>query len=91
VKPDTQSPSQSANDELNRIGLAVHSSLLDPCERLIARTHQALGDLMWDVLVEQSVSNPDTDVAGAVTLVCDHHVQQGIPPRKTTGNHSTVM
>ncbi|HZT33661.1 MAG TPA: nickel-responsive transcriptional regulator NikR [Bryobacteraceae bacterium] len=66
--------------ELNRIGVAIDSDLLDQFDRLIARRgytnrSEAFRDLIRDELVEKTWESPGSNVVGTVTLVYDHHVR----------------
>jgi len=66
--------------ELSRIGVAIDSDLLDKFDKLISRRgytnrSEAFRDLIRDELVEESWTEPDSEVVGTVTLVYDHHVR----------------
>ena len=78
---DTAMPEPEVNDELSRIGIAVPASLLDAFNQLIEEKgyenrSEAFRDLMRDALIERTVSGPESDVVGTLTLVYDHHVRQ---------------
>ena len=64
--------------ELNRIGVAIDSDLLERFDRLIAgrgytNRSEAFRDLIRDELVRKYEEEPDAPVVGTVTLVYDHH------------------
>lgn len=64
--------------ELNRIGVAIDSDLLESFDRLIAERgytnrSEAFRDLIRDELVRKHSEAPDAPVVGTVTLVYDHH------------------
>lgn len=66
--------------ELNRIGVAIDSELLEQFDRLIAERgytnrSEAFRDLIRAELVEETWGSPESVVVGAVTLVYDHHVR----------------
>ncbi len=66
--------------QLNRIGVAIDSDLLDKFDALIAKKgytnrSEAFRDLIRDELVEKAWEKPDALVVGTVTLVYDHHVR----------------
>jgi len=65
---------------LSRIGVAIDTDLLEKFDRLIAQRKytnrsEAFRDLIRDELVEKTWESPESDVAGTVTLVYDHHVR----------------
>jgi len=64
----------------SRIGVTIHSGLLDKFYRRIAQRgytsrSEAFRDLIRDELVETAWESPDSQVVGTVTLVYDHHVR----------------
>jgi CopG family transcriptional regulator, nickel-responsive regulator len=64
--------------ELNRIGVAIDSDLLESFDRLIAERgytnrSEAFRDLIRDELVRKHSEAPEAPVVGTVTLVYDHH------------------
>lgn len=66
--------------ELNRIGVAIDSELLDQFDQLIAKRgytnrSEAFRDLIRDELIQKTWQSPDSNVVGTVTLVYDHHVR----------------
>lgn len=66
--------------ELNRIGVAIDSDLLEQFDRHIARRgysnrSEAFRDLIRDELVEEASESPESKVIGTVTLIYDHHVR----------------
>ncbi len=80
MKPNTREQTPSADDELSRIGIAVPASLLGAFDELTgekgyANRSEAFRDLMRDALIERSISSPDADVIGTVTLVYNHHAR----------------
>jgi CopG family transcriptional regulator, nickel-responsive regulator len=65
---------------LSRIGVAIDTDLLEKFDRLIAQRKytnrsEAFRDLIRDELVEKTWESPESEVAGTVTLVYDHHVR----------------
>jgi len=65
---------------LSRIGVAIDTDLLEKFDRLIAQRKytnrsEAFRDLIRDELVEKTWESQESDVAGTVTLVYDHHVR----------------
>ena len=67
--------------QLNRIGVAIDSELLNKFDTLIAgrgytNRSEAFRDLIRDELVHQAWEQPERQVVGTVTLVYDHHVRQ---------------
>src|ERR1017187_6592452 len=66
--------------DLSRIGVAIDSELLDKFDKLIARRgytnrSEAFRDLIRDELVEETWTEPESEVVGTVTLVYNHHVR----------------
>src|SRR6266545_1610361 len=66
--------------ELNRIGVAIDSELLDKFDELISKRgytnrSEAFRDLIRDELVQKQWESPESNVVGTVTLVYDHHVR----------------
>lgn len=66
--------------ELERIGIAIDSDLLDKFDKLLARRgyenrSEAFRDLVRAELVAERATQADTPVVGTVTLLYDHHVR----------------
>lgn len=66
--------------ELARIGVAIDSDLLAKFDDLIGQRgytnrSEAFRDLIRDELIQKTWEAPDSDVAGTITLVYDHHVR----------------
>ncbi len=66
--------------KLIRFGISMDESLLKQFDRLITQKgysnrSEAIRDLIRDELVENEWENENTEVAGTITLVYDHHVK----------------
>lgn len=66
--------------ELERIGVAIPSDLLERFDELIAKRgytnrSEAFRDLARAELVQETSEAPDSQVVGTVTLVYNHHVR----------------
>ena len=73
--------------ELSRTGVSIDAALLQEFDRFIAgkgytNRSEALRDLIRDHLVTTSVLAPDSQVAGTITLIYDHHSR--LLPEKLT-------
>ena len=67
-----------AKDKLARFGVSLSRSLLKELDGMIRKKgyrnrSQALGDMIRDHLVEHQQESGDSEVAGTITLVYDHH------------------
>jgi CopG family transcriptional regulator, nickel-responsive regulator len=67
-----------AKDELARFGVSLSRSLLKELDRMILEKGYrnrslAISDMVRDYLVEHEQKSGDSEVAGTVTLVYDHH------------------
>ncbi len=67
--------------DLARIGVAIPGNLLHEFDRSIARKgyatrSEAFRDLIRDELIQETVSLPEQEVVGTLTLVYDHHVRE---------------
>jgi CopG family transcriptional regulator, nickel-responsive regulator len=67
-----------AKDQLARFGVSLSRSLLKELDRMVRQKgyrnrSQALGDMIRDHLVEYQEKSGDSEVAGTITLVYDHH------------------
>jgi CopG family transcriptional regulator, nickel-responsive regulator len=67
-----------AKDDLARFGVSLSRSLLKELDRMIRKKgyrnrSQALSDMVRDHLIEHQRELGDTEVAGTITLVYDHH------------------
>jgi CopG family transcriptional regulator, nickel-responsive regulator len=67
--------------ELCRIGVAIPQDLLQQFDKLIeqrgyATRSEAFRDMIRDDLIQQTVTVPNQEVVGTLTLVYDHHVRQ---------------
>jgi CopG family nickel-responsive transcriptional regulator len=68
-----------AMDELVRFSVTMEADLLARFDALVARRgtranrSEAVRDLVRDALVENAVERPDTEIAGTITMVFDHH------------------
>jgi CopG family transcriptional regulator, nickel-responsive regulator len=74
-----------------RFGVSLDSTLLTEFDALIGEKgytnrSEAIRDLLRDRLVEEEWEQDDTHVAGAVTLVFDHH-SMDLPRRLTELQH----
>ncbi len=68
-------------DDLSRIGVAIPGTLLDQFDSLIEQKgyssrSEAFRDMIRSELVERSLTNPEQQTVGTVTLVYDHHIRQ---------------
>lgn len=77
--------------ELQRIGVAIHSDLLNEFDRLITKRgyenrSEAFRDLIRAELVQELAAEPDSRVIGTVTIVYDHHVRM-LSDRLTNTQH----
>ena len=78
--------------QLNRIGVAIDSDLLEQFDRSIERSgycnrSEAFRDLIRDRLVHQQTTDPQAVVVGTVTLIYDHHAS-GVGERLTALQHA---
>jgi CopG family nickel-responsive transcriptional regulator len=67
--------------KLARIGVAIDSVLLEKFDRLIEKSgytnrSEAFRDLIRDRLIRENTESPDSQVAGTLTLIYDHHHNQ---------------
>ena len=67
-----------AKDELARFGVSLSRSLLKELDGMVRKKgyrnrSQALSDMIRDQLVDYQQKSGDSEVAGTVTLVYDHH------------------
>jgi CopG family transcriptional regulator, nickel-responsive regulator len=67
-----------AKDKLARFGVSLSRSLLKELDRMIREKGYrnrslAISDMVRDHLVEHEQKSGDSEVAGTVTLVYDHH------------------
>jgi CopG family nickel-responsive transcriptional regulator len=67
-----------AKDELARFGVSLSRSLLKELDRMVRKKGYrnrslALSDMIRDHLVEHQQELRDSEVAGTITLVYDHH------------------
>lgn len=66
-------------DKLARFSITMDEALLQQFDDLVANRgnrvnrSEAIRDLVRDALVENAVEAPDTEVAGTITMVFDHH------------------
>ncbi len=77
--------------ELNRIGVAIESDLLDQFDVLVAERgyasrSEAFRDLIRDALVSRVAASDRSRVVGTITLVYDHH-QRRLSDRLTAIQH----
>ena len=66
--------------ELSRIGIALHSDLLEKFDQLIAKRKytnrsEAFRDLIRAELIQRELASPYTKVVATITVVYDHHVR----------------
>jgi CopG family transcriptional regulator, nickel-responsive regulator len=66
--------------ELERIGVAIDSALLQKFDDLISKRgygnrSEAFRDLIRAELVKEAAESPATQVVGTITLLYDHHVR----------------
>ena len=67
-----------AKDELARFGVSLSRSLLKELDGMVRKKgyrnrSQALSDMIRDQLMDYQQKSGDSEVAGTVTLVYDHH------------------
>jgi len=67
--------------ELARIGVAIPADLLESFDKQIERRgyqnrSEAFRDLIRDSLIRETVSAPNAQAVGTLTLIYDHHVRQ---------------
>jgi len=65
-------------ESLQRIGVSLEKSLLEPFDRLIERQgyasrSEALRDLIRERLTDEELADPETPAVAAVVMVYDHH------------------
>ena len=78
--------------DLARITVTLPKDLLDELDELSARRglapnrSEAVRDLIREKLVEEALGEPDSEVAGSVTMVYDHH-QPGLTQRLDEVQH----
>ena len=66
--------------ELSRIGIALHSDLLEKFDQLIAKRRytnrsEAFRDLIRAELIESDLASPSAKVVATITVVYDHHTR----------------
>jgi CopG family transcriptional regulator, nickel-responsive regulator len=66
--------------ELERIGVAIDTLLLQKFDKLIAKRgyanrSEAFRDLIRGELVKETAESPSAEVVGTITLLYDHHVR----------------
>jgi CopG family transcriptional regulator, nickel-responsive regulator len=67
-----------AKDSIARFGVSLNRSLLKDLDRMVREKgyrnrSQAISDMVRDHLVEHRQEMTDSEVAGTITLVYDHH------------------
>jgi CopG family transcriptional regulator, nickel-responsive regulator len=67
-----------AKDKIARFGVSLSSSLLKELDRMVRQKGYknrslAISDMIRDHLVEHQQETTDSEVAGTITLVFDHH------------------
>jgi CopG family transcriptional regulator, nickel-responsive regulator len=65
-------------DRADRFSVSLPRQLIADFDRMLAakgydNRSQAIADILRDWLVEQRRENPEQEIAGAITLVYDHH------------------
>jgi CopG family transcriptional regulator, nickel-responsive regulator len=66
-------------EDLVRFSITMEADLLGRFDALVARRgtktnrSEAVRDLVRDALVERAVADPNTEIAGTITMIFDHH------------------